>query len=1287
MCNYTTHPKWPTQFKVPSDHIPLTFSYKFEIDHFVHKPLKHKTWNLNSNRYEQYLNKTQQHFDNFHFPKPNNIQDCYNRLLTTWHNITTNTIGKKYIKPKKTPWWTNKVDKLHTKVKQLSRKFYNFAYKHPNEPNPFASDLKFYTIQKNETMKKAKKNHIKITNLMFSDSPHTANTYQKAINKYQDHKRNTISELPTLIDEQDQKIEDPKQKVQLLHDAMTNPPKIDPTTLSPDHKTHHAHILNWYTNFKRSISATPQTLHKFDTANINHFKNTSRFKYKNINDPNELTPLMNLLNKPITIVEFQHTLASLDNHKAMGDDKTHNKLIKTAHPNLHKKIIQLFNLSLRTGEQPKQWRIDTIIPIPKPKRDHSIPKNYRPIAISSCLGRLLQKIIASRLQAFCLTLGIFKHNQSGFQINRSTLNAFLPLYHNILLSNKYSSNTYILKTDFDKAYDSIWHAGLLYKLKHNYKLDGPILKWLHNFITQRSTYVQCGTIKSKLKLQDIGVPQGSSLSPILYILYTNDFALSPTGIKYLSQSGFADDNIFYNKPFFPFKNHHQIIPKILYHEFTNFKNWCLKWRLNLNQSKNEWYNIHSNNKHHQSIFNYDPPALSNNNTVPNLSSAQPHVIIQNDYIDSTQHKILNQYQLTDHLTLSKNGCSLPSQVLQYDTNYNNILPTHAQTPLPKSDKILNNFKYLGFRYSNAHNFLPHNKHVTNNMWYHLNRFNTFEVIGLRFKLSTLTNIYYCKARSKIEYGMGATLDKHAIDACQKIQNKYLKFMLKTNFNTSIKDIHFILNTPFIQDRINFFLARQFIQCYYALPYHPNYHIMTTFLNAITHNVPPREQSLCSLIYNDTHHGPTHKYLTKHPLYKGLSYLYELSHPIINLKRDKITPQPYTALPIHELPLPPFIVFDPEIHTTNIPWNPSEPTFYGDASSIIWRRKSGYGFIRATMFKSRDLIYKTTVIQYVKDPTVLEFQTFLSILEYIDTNDEFMHAPLTFHICSDSQTSLNTLQRVNHPKSYQLYQLNQQCIHNLYCLYNKKYIKKIVFHKIKSKSKCYYHNTIHKLVRDALKDDENIHDCWADDNHNMTYDDHLYFLKTYHNKKIRQQWRDHTYQEHTMRHYLHEVFDEPNKRLKQLLNHFTEPKHIFILVNCFNNTIYTKQYKFLFPRAFNTQVTDTYCDLCNLYFCQTLSHIFFKCTKFSTIRKDWYTKLYAIDPVYRKCLHPAPGEEINDDPEILHVLFPFKTINTTDNVEEYNHKTIQVWQSLIQYCLKTELDIFIYHKYTKKKVYD
>ena len=137
------------------------------------------------------------------------------------------------------------------------------------------------------------------------------------------------------------------------------------------------------------------------------------------------------LNRDIEVREVRMVITNLARSKAIGPDLVHNRFLKFLTYNSCREITKVFNQCLREGVHPSIWNCCNINPIPKPGKDHSLPKNHRPIAISSCLGRILEKIIASRLQTYCIVNEIFVNNQCGFQISRSTHDVLTVLLEDV----------------------------------------------------------------------------------------------------------------------------------------------------------------------------------------------------------------------------------------------------------------------------------------------------------------------------------------------------------------------------------------------------------------------------------------------------------------------------------------------------------------------------------------------------------------------------------------------------------------------------------------------------------------------------------------------------------------------------------------------------------------------------------------------------------------------------------------------------------------------------------------
>src|SRR5277367_1941143 len=197
------------------------------------------------------------------------------------------------------------------------------------------------------------------------------------------------------------------------------------------------------------------------------------------------------------------------------------------------KVAVLYNSSLNLGYLPCNWKESKIIMIPKPHKDHKQPGNYRPINLTSNLCKTLEKILAARLHTF---LGpAIPDNQSGFRPGRSTDDGLYRLSAHLqdCADNPETFRSLVVSFDAEKAFDTVWHAGLISKLA---LLNTPaiVLRWIISFIKDRSAFVSVHNTQSRPFTPAAGVPQGAVLSPLLYILYTYDVPTPPPTSSRLS---------------------------------------------------------------------------------------------------------------------------------------------------------------------------------------------------------------------------------------------------------------------------------------------------------------------------------------------------------------------------------------------------------------------------------------------------------------------------------------------------------------------------------------------------------------------------------------------------------------------------------------------------------------------------------------------------------------------------------------------------------------------------------
>ena len=226
------------------------------------------------------------------------------------------------------------------------------------------------------------------------------------------------------------------------------------------------------------------------------------------------------------------------NNSAPGPDEIHYQLIRHLPADSLKVLLSLFNYIWSSGCFPSSWREAVVIPIPKPGKDHSDPNNYRPIALTSCLCKTMERMVYSRLLWQLEVVGALSVNQCGFRKNRSTtdhLVRFETFIRNALLNG---DQVVSVLFDLEKAYDTTWKYGILQDL-FSLGFVGNLPVFIANFLKNRSFCVRLHSTLSEPFSQEMGVPQGSILSPLLFNLKVNNIvkAVKPG----MESSLFVDD--------------------------------------------------------------------------------------------------------------------------------------------------------------------------------------------------------------------------------------------------------------------------------------------------------------------------------------------------------------------------------------------------------------------------------------------------------------------------------------------------------------------------------------------------------------------------------------------------------------------------------------------------------------------------------------------------------------------------------------------------------------------------
>ena len=284
-----------------------------------------------------------------------------------------------------------------------------------------------------------------------------------------------------------------------------------------------------------------------------------------------------LIFSPTTQSEISKLIRKLNIKKSCGYDSISNKILKFSSSVITPFIVKLFNECIKNGIFPDCFKTAQVVPLFKggEREDRTC---YRPISLLPAVGKLLEKVISVRTTKFLQKNNAFSNHQFGFREGFSTEYAILDIYEKLLCNLDKGLSSCAIFLDLAKAFDSVDHGVLLSKLP-KYGIRGKSFDFFKSYLTSRTQFVKLGGVSSSLLPIDFGVPQGSILGPLLFIIFINDLQNATNLFIKL----FADDTFLCAE-----NSNFDLLEREVNLELEKVYEWLSANKLTLNISKSKY---------------------------------------------------------------------------------------------------------------------------------------------------------------------------------------------------------------------------------------------------------------------------------------------------------------------------------------------------------------------------------------------------------------------------------------------------------------------------------------------------------------------------------------------------------------------------------------------------------------------------------------------------------------------------------------------------------------------------
>ena len=345
--------------------------------------------------------------------------------------------------------------------------------------------------------------------------------------------------------------------------------------------------------------------------------------------------------------ELEKAISLLKLRKSPGPDRIHNEMIKNLSQKGREALLILFNKTWDSGTIPRTWKTATITPILKKGKAANQPKSYRPISQTSCLGKVAERMVNRRLYWWLETNALLSQTQAGFRRQCRTEDQLFRFTQRVLDGFQEGKQTSAIFIDLQQAYDRVWRTGLFQKMQ-NMGIKSNIYFWIKSFLTDRLIQTRFNSALSSKEIQEEGLPQGSSLSCTLFLIFLNDVS----DILKAEKALFADDLVIWHT-----SNSTIISQRRLQDDLNRLEEYCDYWKLRINETKSVYSIFTKSHKDAKRKLNLiiNNSSLSKEDNPTYLGVTLDRQLTLNQHVENVRKKADKRLNLIKHLASSNWG--------------------------------------------------------------------------------------------------------------------------------------------------------------------------------------------------------------------------------------------------------------------------------------------------------------------------------------------------------------------------------------------------------------------------------------------------------------------------------------------------------------------------------------------------------------------------------------------------------------------------------------------------------